>query len=193
MNNPQTPSTTTKKTLLTLLQERDEILHTVLENEGELTEQVADLFDLNSKELAQKVEAYISLLKILETEEASLKAEADAFYSKAKACSNLAKRIEDNAKALMSFNNVTRLQGTKHDLVLSKSKPALIVNEDLGFWEFGPFLKTQIERSIDKDAIRSLLDQGMTVEGARYEERFRLTKPVRNALKGKSHEQKRTD
>lgn len=188
MTAPTPTSTITKKTLLTLLQERDEILHSILENEGEITNQVSDLFDLNTEQLAEKVEAYIALIKLLEAEEIALKAEADAFYAKAKACSNLAKKIEDNAKHLMAFNGTTRLQGTKHDLVISKSKPALLVNEEVGFWEFTPFLKTHIEKTIDKEAIRSSLEAGHAVDGARLEERFRLTKPVRNLLKGKGHE-----
>lgn len=182
----QTPSTTTKRTLRDILDERESLETEVMMRQGEITDEMADLFTMNADEMRQKIQNYVDIVAVLENESEAQKEKADKHYARSKALANTAKSIDDNLKHLMTFAGLKRIEGIENDVTISPTKDALIFNEDPKHWEFTPYLVQTIEKHIDKEALRSALEAGLSIDGARLEPRFSLRKPLRKVLKGKS-------
>lgn len=150
-------------------------LYTLAEVEdagGELSEEIEAQLDLLHGDLRAKTDAYVFLLRTLESQAEVFKSMAGEFMAKSKACSN---RVEDLKLRLKQASNILgekSLVGNYFEIRLVKANPTLVITEN----EVPPqFIRITQKSEIDRARIKEELREGAKISGCRLEE----TKAVR--------------
>lgn len=161
-------------TLYNLVKESNELIEKIIQNDGEMTEDIESLFEKNELLTASKIDSYDFIIKKLNAESELMKDKAKMFTSAAKSLSNNADAIKTRIKATMHEMNITELKGNSIRFTLSPSRPSMLIDMDLL-----PDQYKKIEYSADKDLINS--DE--IIPGVSYTPSFALKTYVNKAGK----------
>jgi hypothetical protein len=167
-----------KKTLLTILQQRDEILAEIAEKEGEIDSYAENLLVGNEAELAVKLEGYRDIIKEFETKGEQYDIYAKAFAKRSKALFGAAKRLLENAKHLLIHAEIQNVSGLTCSFKIKRVKNSVIVDETADFEALfkagSPFIVKKEIYVADKEVIRKALEYGGEVSFAKLDQGFSL-------------------
>lgn len=139
-----------------------------IQDDGEIDGQLAEWMDRIADEEAEKLDAYVGLIRMLEAEEAVAKAEAEQFLAKAKARAIKVKFLKERMR--------DHLINTGRDKVATKAGRVLKVQANGGNAPFEidpiplkdvPFEFVKVVREPDREAIREALVKGEELTFAR--------------------------
>jgi len=151
------------KSLLSLALNLERLL---IENEGELNDEIEALIKVNETDLATKIDSYYYIIERMKNAAAYYKAEAEKLNNIKKSCEALEDRLKTRLKETMQFTNRTEVAGLRHRFVLTDSQPKLIITDESKIPNEYKIIKTEI----DKSALRVALVHGVKTEGARLEQ-----------------------
>jgi len=162
-----------KKSLFSLVFESNELTQKIIENNGELPDDLS--FDLEEIEtsMAQKVDNYAVFMDRLDMESDYWGKRADEYAKVSKSLDNLKKRIKSNIKEAMLGLQTTEILGNDMRFKLSKTKPKTIYIESNIPDEYK---KSVVSIEIDKDKIAEALKRGESIPGVVREEAYSLRK-----------------
>lgn len=188
-----------KKTLLTLLNERDEILSEICEREGEVDSFSQELLIGNELELQTKIEAYRDVSEEFRARGEHYKALGEAFMKRSKAYFGADKRLRENAKNLMVTAGIESISGLSCSFKIKRNKGSVVCDEATDFEALfkagSPFVTATTVYVPNKDAIRASIEAGNEVPWSKIQDGFSLdiksvpdSKPKK--LKGSSDDKK---
>lgn len=167
-----------KKTLLTILQERDEILSDIAQNEGEIDAYAENLLIGNEAELATKIENYKTILHEFEVKGSEYDTYAKAFQKRAKALFGASKRLRENAKHLLVHAEIQSVSGLTCAFRIKRNKGSVITDETADyealFKSGSPHIVATTVYAPDKESIRHALERGEDVPWAKIQDGFSL-------------------
>ena len=157
-----------KQTLTQLASEAIELVHIIMKNGGEITPEIEERLEVNSKSIMSKVDGYVAI-------EDQFQAQADLCRSKANVWSKVAKTFEgrieklrSNIKFCMKEMEKDEILGKENRYVLSKSVPKLVIDSED---EIPNEFKMIVQKTeLDKEKIKQALINGFEVPGAHIEE-----------------------
>ena len=136
--------------------------------DGELTEDDPLYAELDAlyEARAEKHEAYVHVIKNAYTAAEACKAEANLFLKRARALTNLAKRLKETLRADLEQHGENATTAGCFQIKRQNGHPRVIVHVDPSE------LPTAYQRlivEVDKTALRDALKSGDTIEGAELE------------------------
>jgi len=161
--------------LQVLVADANTIVELLIESNGEITPEIETTLTELEKNLTNKVDAYFVVIERLQFETKYFKAKASVFNNAAKTLSNTEERLKENIKRALRAMDKTEIVGNDYKFKISKTKPRLIIDPQI---LADKFKKQTIVIEPDKDKIRALLDAGILIKGAHYEESFALRKTI---------------
>jgi hypothetical protein len=150
------------KTLLQLSADARSITQMIIQNGGELTEEVMALLEGTEKQLATKVDAYAELLEVCDADVAYWKEKAKVFQAAARGIENLKERVKERIKFVMESSGESELKGTDYRFKLSPTKDRVEYFEA----QIPDSYKVQVvSTELDKEKIKEDLDLGIDIPG----------------------------
>lgn len=119
------------------------------------------------EDLEDKAEGYAKVIRNLEADKASYKAEKERFAAKEKAVDNKIKLLKTNVQTAMEVTGLTEIDGELFKLSLQKTKDSVIIEEDKLPKKYWNKKVTEIP---DKKGLYELLKEGRKIKGARLQE-----------------------
>lgn len=140
----------------------------LIQDDGEIDDALAEWMERLQEQEAEKLDAYVGLIRILEGEEAVAKAEAEQYALKAKARTNKVKQLKDRIKEhLIATNRDKATTATGRVLKIQANGGAVGVEIDPIPIKDVPFEFVKVIREIDRDAVREALTKGEELTFAR--------------------------
>lgn len=176
------------KSIAQLFSEQNELLQKIINNDGEVTNEIESQLESLATLIPSKVDSYYAVLDRIENESVYFKTKADEFTAAQKSLMNVHYKIRERIKFLMQQEGINKLPGVDFQFSLSKTKPAVTINNlDLIPKEYSEIVQ---ETKINKDMLREDLERGVPVPGASLVEGFALRSSVLKTtkLKGKSND-----
>lgn len=171
--------TDAKKTLLTLLVERDDILSEIAENQGVVNSFTEDLLIGNEIEIQTKIEGYRDVITEFESRGLHYDGLAEAFQKRARAFYGAAKRLKDNAKQLMLYSGIEAISGLSCSFRVKRTKGSVVCDEAADYEAlFGvgsPYIDAKVIYSPNKEAIRTAILGGENITFAKIEDAYSLS------------------
>ena len=138
----------------------------LVESGGEISPELEQALIANEFSLANKIDAYASVLERLDAEIAhwkTQKADADMVLKRLEGAKD---RLRDSLKTSGQALGESRLEGQFHKISITPSKGRLIIDEEALDKSY-----TRVVQSVEADTsrIREALDRGETVAGAHIE------------------------
>ncbi len=171
------------KSLSLIVQEASKIEQMLIESEGEMTAEIEAFLNVNSAELADKVDKYDLVMSRLEAAEMVYKRRADEIYSIATKCKNTRDRLEKNIKFAMQELGTSEVLGNdvRFKLVGTKAKVNILDESKLP----KEYMRTKTVVEVDKTKLGEDLKIG-PIAGAELVPGFSLrTYPTQPQLEGK--------
>lgn len=145
----------------------DDIVDALMADDTDLVDSLLDELDSLYSARSEKHEGYIHVIKNAETASAACKAQAAAFYARAKALENLSRRLKDTLLADLEQHGETRTTAGNFKIARQKnSQPSVILKID------AEALPTEFQRltiEADKTALKDALKHGETIDGVSLE------------------------
>ena len=161
------------KSLSTIVHEANELEALLIESGGLMTPEIESYLLVNEAELSTKIDSYDLIMERFESLAAHYKARADFFSVVAKQCAGVTSTLKKNIKFALLSSGKTEVLGHDVRFALSKSKPAMIIDDESLVPQ--EYFSAKTETFLDKDKIRQALEVG-PVHGVRMEESFALRK-----------------
>ncbi len=155
------------KSLMALVDQASELEKALIESNGEVTEAIAALLEVNELHLPAKVDGYAFFIDRMDSVETFYNEKAAMFLKLAKSAAAVAARCEFNLKAAMLTLGTDEITGFDVKYKLVKSNPACIIEDDNKI--DGSYKITETITKVDKKRIAEDLKLGVPVEGARLE------------------------
>lgn len=159
------------QTLSAITQRGLDLLKKLSDANGELTPELEALVDVQETDLQLKVEGYASMLSRLDREEEFMRSQAEPFLRAARTCKRLEKKLRENLKRALELLQVDEIKGESIRFKLSATKQALILDESQIPDKYKLTVMTFVT---DKERIRSDLELGVEIPGARLEKSVAL-------------------
>ena len=155
--------------MATLFEIGDDLLRVLgtIQDGGEVDPQLDEWFDRLAGQEAEKIDAYIGLLRMVDGEMTVAKAEAEQFLAKAKARENKGKQLRQRLKEHLERTGRDRITSAVGRVVRLQSNggvPALKIAPEAVVP--APFMKTRTITEPDHDKIRQALLNGETLDFA---------------------------
>lgn len=156
-----------KTTLFKINTEYLEIISQLVNNGGELTEELEQSLEVNRDQLETKAESYIYIIRELEAKANAANEEIKRLQGVKKSIQATQDRLKDSLlNALMLYGSednkgVKRLEIGLNKLSTRKSSQVIITDEAIISEDFAKWSK-----SVDKTAIKKALSEGGEIEGA---------------------------
>ncbi len=161
--------------LLEITTEAQKIIDSLIDQQGEINEELENKLAEVQKMLTNKVDAYEWMLKSLDADENKFRDRADLFLKVARGIKSYRERLKDLIKMAMKSMNVTELEGESMRFKLTPSAPSMVINE-----EVLPSDCKMILYQPDKKVIKEKLEKGEVVAGVQLVEGVALRSyPVR--------------
>lgn len=159
------------KSLVAIVGEVNSLEAMLIESEGQIDEAIENALAVKEIELPEKVDQYFYTFERFKVLEAYYKERAQFFSLVQKQCANVQTRLKENMKEAMSSLGVDEIQGNDIRYKLSKSKPALqIENEELIPKQYK---KEVVTIELNKKALAEDLTMG-EIPGAKLVDSFSL-------------------
>jgi hypothetical protein len=160
-------------TLIDLIQHISDLEQAILENNGEITEVMEKAIAEVNLDLAEKIDATDIVLSRIKMSSGFWMERADKLYAVAKGLEELHKQLNNHIKNVMAQSGKTELIGNDVCFKLAKTKPALEVDEA----KLDPkYFRVKV--APDQEKIRTDIELGVPVEGARLRDSFALRTTV---------------
>lgn len=141
----------------------DDIVDALIAGDTEAVESLIDELDSLYGARSEKHEGYIHVIKNAETASAACKAQAAAFYARAKALENLSRRLKDTLLADLQQHGERRTTAGNFKIARQKnSQPSVILNIE------AEALPTEFQRltiEANKEALKEALNNGTEIDG----------------------------
>ena len=144
----------------------DELVDALIAGDTEEVESLLDELDSLYGARAEKHEGYVHVIKNAETAAAACKAQANAFYARAKALENLSRRLKDTLLADLQQHGETRTRAGNFKIARQNGSPRVVVSIDAADLPVD-FQRITIEA--DKTALKDALKHGETIDGVELE------------------------
>lgn len=152
----------------------------LIQNEGEITEEMEKDLIIRETNLPLKIDGYYHRMQRLKGEIQYFQSRAKEIQAIIKIFQNGEKWLKTNLATSMETLGVNELLGDQKRFAKKKCKSKLIIDEDS---LPAKYLKEEVVYSADKDLIREKLEAGEKITGAKLEESYSIT-PYNNT-KGK--------
>lgn len=152
--------------LYELTQEAAAIVAELEANDGEITEQLAELMKIHEWDAAAKMEQYARAIANMQAMIEACKAERDRIYSKEKTAINAIDRMKSAMLQYMQYSDNKKINAGTFTISVRKSASVIIDDENALPAEYK---KTETITKIDKLAVKNALKVG-AVSGARIQE-----------------------
>jgi hypothetical protein len=140
--------------------------------ELDLDEQtMKDTLESLTYDLEDKVDNIACVIKSLEAESDAIKTEADKLLERAKKKAKNAQDLKDYLFNTLKTLNINKIETIRNVLSVKKNPVSVVVDE--GFND-SDYMTEKISYTIDKKAIKSAIETGIEVKGARLEQKERL-------------------
>jgi hypothetical protein len=140
----------------------------MIQDDGEIDTALSEWMDRLAEQEAEKLDAYVGLIRILEGEEAVAKAEAEQYTLKAKARANKVKQLKERIKDhLIDTQRDKVTTATGRVLKIQANGGAATVEIDPIPLKDVPFEFVKVVREIDREAVREALSKGEELTFAR--------------------------
>lgn len=178
-----------KKSLISRIQLANKLEQKIIENAGEITEDVETMLQVNQNLIARKVDSYAFIMESLK-DRARYWDEKAALISKyARTCSEVVTRLRANLKAVMVLENEKEIKGDDYRFVLAEMHYTLNIDEKELPDEY---YKIEVTRSVDKEKIRQAIKEGVEIPGVNKVDVFSLrTYPNHSSPKPKKKAQRK--
>jgi len=145
----------------------DDIVDALIADDTEEVDTLIDELDSLYSARSEKHEGYVHVIKNAETASAACKAQANAFYARAKALENLSRRLKDTLLADLQQHGETRTRAGNFKIARQKnSQPSVILNIEA---EALPTDYQRITIEADKTALKDALNNGTEIDGVSLE------------------------
>lgn len=156
-----------------LIHEHQRVLSEIEDSGGEIDKALEDKLDLIAKQLAGAPDKADFVLKKLDSESDFYSERIKEIQGYKKSIEYAAQRLKEQIKRFMTESGKTRLTGECIDLVLKRTKPSVVI-EDESKLPTG-YIETVITSKINKTKLYEDLKLKINVSGARLEESFSLS------------------
>lgn len=156
-------------TLFELVAQSNSITQHLLENGGEISEELSKELESIGTDLAIKVDNYSTLLDRLDHEVDFWGSKADEIYRAKKSLDNLRTSIKNRIKDAMIMMNVTSIEGEHFKFNLQKAKKKTEIDEKI---LPDRYKKQIVTTEINKEMIEEELKEGFEIQGVKTEDSF---------------------
>lgn len=160
------------KSLVSLASEAQEICKLILESGGEISQELEARLDFNNAALLGKVDNYVFIEDHMEAHAALWKRKADGCKAIYERFVQSQEKLRDRVKIAMRQLEKDELKGNNYRYKLSHLKPKLVITDESKIPSECKMIVTTAV--IDKEKIRSLLQDGIDVPGTTLEPVFSL-------------------
>lgn len=154
--------------MATFAQIQEEIGNMLDIPEEELTEeQKAEMdayLDMLGNQEAEKVDGFAQFIKLESARAEALKEEGRRLSSKAKTAENRIAWLKNRYLTIMQNNGLKKVKGDLYSLSV-RATPTVIITNENAIPDDGIYIKTKIERTPDKIAIKEGLKGGLEIPG----------------------------
>ena len=159
------------KSLYSISAELELIRQSVIDNDGELTEDLEKQLFISEAELQQKAINYALAIKNIEAEEYVIKSEIDRLKKLKDRRAKLSSKLKENIKYAMDRYEVPKIESPTINLSLRTSK-SLIIEDDAEVP--AKFVTIVQQTKIDKMAIKKEMKEGLKIDGVYIQENKNL-------------------
>ena len=155
------------KSLYNIETEYMDLMNAILDNDGEITEEIQTALQINEKELTVKSEGYIAIIKKMRSECDFIDSEVKRLQGLKRSRESLKQRLEDNIEAAMNLYDIEKIDLPLNKISFRKSERVEINCEasDLPF----KLQKIKVE-PISKTEIKAMIKAGESFNGVRLVE-----------------------
>lgn len=158
--------------LFDLINQSNQIEELLVESNGEVTEEIDLLLNLNEVTLKAKIDTYHSIIETLESKSEYWANKAEQFNKISKACIKTQERIKGFIKSTMLAQNLTELQGNNVRIKLSKTSGTLNIVDEKAIPN--KFIQIKQIAEIKKSEIKDAIKNGETVNGCELVQGYSL-------------------
>lgn len=169
--------------LVGLVHEITEIERQLIQGEGQLSPEIEALFDLTTGAIKDKVDRYKFIMDAMDARSVYFKDLSDQMTSARRLFENQKNRLKENLKYAMTNMDTTELEGHDWRFKLSRLKDKVVIDQSKLPSEY---MKDEVIRVVDKDAIESALMLGETIPGVTTEPSTQLRPYVNPAGRAKT-------
>ena len=144
----------------------DDIVDALMADDTDLVDSLLDELDSLYGARSEKHEGYIHVIKNAETASAACKAQANAFYARAKALENLSRRLKDTLLADLHQHGETRTDAGNFKIARQNGQPRVVVHVEASEL---PQDYQRVTIEADKTALKDALKHGETIDGVELE------------------------
>lgn len=119
-----------KKSLLTLVNESNQIKNLLLESGGEITPEIEQALSVNEKSLAGKVDSYKFVIDDLDSFSELLKSKENEIKKARQSIESAVVRLKSNIKNTMIMNEINEVTGNDYVFKLKNAQPSLIITDE---------------------------------------------------------------
>ena len=155
------------KSLYGEIEEMKKIELMLEESGGEITEEIGALMDAHSAHFQAKIDSVVGYKNYLEDSLELVTKKRKELQSLEKTIKGRSERFKDYVIMCMRKANLKKIESLFSRITLPKQRSVVVITDKEKIP--GIFIKTEIKKSIDKVAIKHMLEQGNEVVGARLE------------------------
>jgi hypothetical protein len=149
--------------LFNITKDHLELVNALIENGGELTDEIQTALQISEAELRQKSESYAYVIKQLNSDIIAIDTEMQRLKKLTQAREKAITRMEDALLQAMEAYDIQKIETPLLKLSIRNTEAVEILDEDLISAEFK---KEKITCTIDKTAIKNAIKNGEMVIGA---------------------------
>lgn len=160
------------KSLITIVQETNNIETMLLESQGELTPEIETALTVSGSDMAEKVDSYSYIIDRFAALEMHYKSKAEFFSAISKQCDNVQKRLKNNVQFAMQSLGKTELLGEDIKFKLSSTSGSLFITDE----EMVPveYKTEKMVTTINNKSVKDDIAKGKVVPGAEIKPGFSL-------------------
>lgn len=143
---------------------------TAVEN-GEIPEEaIADTLEAIEGDIDEKIDNIACVLKVLEAEEAAIKAEEDRLAQRRKAKANAKERTKTYLSEMLTALGKTEFESPRNKITFRKTPGKVVIADEKAFIEwasqYDDSLLTYGKPTINKTAVKTAIEDGKEILGA---------------------------
>lgn len=150
------------KSLFKIQEQHLELMTSLMDSEGEITEELAQLLEINEKDLSSKAEGYVQVIKKFEAENKYIDDEIKRLQSMKKTRVNALNRLKTSISNAMNLFKVDKIETPLLKINFRKSE-TVEVNCDIE--DLPPELVKIEKKIISKTEIKAKLKEGKVFAG----------------------------